>query len=193
MGDVQKKEEIYVSTDIETNGPIPADYSMLSIGSAAFTKNGKLVDTFTRNLKPLIYAKEHPDTMAWWATQPEAWKEVNTNQKDPTIAMTEYFIWLQKLPGKPVFVGYPAGFDFTFVYWYLMHFCDYSPFGFSCIDIKSYAMAVLKKDFRETSKRNMPRHWFAPGKKHSHIALEDAIEQGILFCNIMKEHNETIK
>ncbi len=30
--------------------------------------------------------------------------------------------WIQSLEGKPVFVAYPAGFDFLFVYWYLIKF-----------------------------------------------------------------------
>ena len=29
--------EIYISTDVETDGPIPGPHSMLSIGSAAYT------------------------------------------------------------------------------------------------------------------------------------------------------------
>lgn len=33
--------EIYVSTDIETDGPIPGPNSMLSFGSAAFTAEGR--------------------------------------------------------------------------------------------------------------------------------------------------------
>lgn len=38
------KPEIYVSTDIEADGPIPGQNSMLSFGSAAYTddkKNGQ--------------------------------------------------------------------------------------------------------------------------------------------------------
>lgn len=34
--------EIYISTDIEADGPIPGEYSMLSIGSVAFNKKGKI-------------------------------------------------------------------------------------------------------------------------------------------------------
>ena len=30
------KPEIYISTDVETDGPIPGPHSMLSIGSAAY-------------------------------------------------------------------------------------------------------------------------------------------------------------
>jgi hypothetical protein len=30
--------------------------------------------------------------------------------------MADYARWVNGLPGKPVFVGYPAGYDFMFVY-----------------------------------------------------------------------------
>jgi len=43
--------ELYFSTDIETDGPIPGPHSMLSLGSAAFSSDGVLLGTFSINLK----------------------------------------------------------------------------------------------------------------------------------------------
>ena len=180
-------EEWYCSTDIETNGPIPSDYSMLSLGAAALTPEGKLLSTFSVNLKDMPGAKADPDTMAWWATNQEAYDATRKDMVDPKLAMEQYVSWIKKQPGSPVFVGYPAGFDFLFVYWYLIHFIGESPFSFSALDIKTYTMAVLKTDYRKSTKKNMPKHWF-PKDKHTHIAVDDAIEQGKLFCNILKEH-----
>ena len=152
--------EIYVSTDIETDGPIPGPNSMLSFGSAAFTAEGRLLSTFEANLEALPGASGNQGTMNWWATQPEAWTACRENLRDPAEAMPAYAAWVKGLPGKPVFVAYPAGFDFLFVYWYLIRFAGGSPFSFSALDIKSYAMAVLGTEFRETLKRNMPKRWF---------------------------------
>jgi hypothetical protein len=106
--------------------------------------------------------------------------------------LKKYASWVESLPGKPVFVAYPAGFDFMFVYWYLIKFAGKSPFSFSALDVKSYAMAMLKTEYRESSKRNMPRHWFPPAP-HTHVALDDAIEQGLLFCNMLAENNKAAK
>ena len=39
--------EIYISTDCETDGPIPGPNSMLSFASAAFTADKQLVGTFS--------------------------------------------------------------------------------------------------------------------------------------------------
>jgi len=179
--------EWYCSTDIETNGPIPGDYSMLSLGAAAFDSGGKLLSTFSVNLQDLPGAKAAPDTMAWWATNQEAYDATRKDMVDPKVAMEKYIAWIKAQPGKPVFVGYPAGFDFLFVYWYLIHFVGESPFSFSALDIKTYTMAVLKTEYRQSTKKNMPKRWFS-NSPHTHIAVDDAIEQGELFCNIMKEN-----
>jgi hypothetical protein len=178
--------EIYVSTDIEADGPIPGPYSMLSLGSAAFRADGSCVDTFSANLKTLEGATQDPKTMAWWADRPENWKACRENPREVREAMEEYASWLESLPGRPVFVGYPAAYDFTFVYWYLIRFTGRSPFSFSALDIKTLAMALLGIDFHATTKKSIPRRWFGEAP-HRHVALSDAIEQGQLFCNLLAE------
>ena len=177
--------EIYISTDIETDGPIPGANSMLSLGAAAFFPDRRLISTFSINFKLLPGANPDPDTEKWWLTQPEAWAECRKDPQDPKAAITRYVEWVEGLPGNPVFVGYPATFDFQFVYNYMISFVGRSPFSFSALDIKSYAMAKLGTPFRKTTKQNMPREWF-PEHKHTHVALDDAKEQGLLFLNILE-------
>lgn len=176
--------EIYVSTDVEADGPIPGPNSMLSFASAAYTADKKLLGTFSANLETLPGASPDPITTKWWATQPEAWAACRRDLQSPEAAMRRYVEWVKALPGKPVFVGYPASFDFMFVNWYLMRFAGESPFGFSALDIKTYAMALLKKDYLQTTKPRLPTQWF-DGHPHTHVALDDAIEQGTLFCNML--------
>lgn len=178
--------EIYISTDVETDGPIPGPHSMLSFASAAYLADKTLISTFTANLETLPDATPHPKTAEWWATQPEAWAACRKDLELPNLAMSRYVAWIKSLGGRPVFVAYPAGFDFLFVYWYLMRFVGESPFSHSALDMKSFAMAVMKKDFRDSTKRNMPKNWFDK-LPHTHIALDDAIEQGALFCNMLRE------
>ena len=180
--------EIYVSTDVETDGPIPGPHSMLSIGSAAFLTDKTLVSTFTVNLETLPGAAGHPETMAWWKTEQRAWEASRQNPQPPEKAMRDYVAWLKKLPGEPVFVAYPAAFDYMFVCWYLNRFTGENPFGWHALDIKSYAMALLRLDFQDTHKRRMPRHWFDPDLQYTHKALDDAISQGALFRNMLAEH-----
>ena len=114
------RREIYVSTDVEADGPIPGPHSMLSLASAAYTADKELVATWTANLALLDGAAGHPDTMAWWEKQPEAWAACRSDPEEPATAMFRYRESLEAMPGRPVFVGYPAAFDFLFVYWYLI-------------------------------------------------------------------------
>ncbi len=178
-------KEIYISTDVETDGPIPGPHSMLSFGSAAYTADKQLISTFSANLETLDGATAHPATAAWWTTQADAWAACRSDLQSPEVAMRAYVAWIKSLNGKPVFVAYPAGFDFLFVYWYLMRFVGESPFSHSALDMKTYAMAVLKTGYRDSTKRNMPRSWFDK-LPHTHVALDDAIEQGALFCNMLR-------
>ncbi len=183
-------QEIYVSTDIEADGPIPGPHSMLSLGSAAYLADKTLVATFSVNLETLFGAQGHPVTMAWWSRNQAAWDACRSDPQPVEKAIGDYVAWLKVLPGKPVFVGYPASYDFMFVYWYLMRFAGESPFSHSALDIKTLAMALLKSGFHDARKRNMPKAWFDP-LPHTHIALDDAIEQGALFCNMLRSlHSE---
>ncbi len=114
--------EIYVSTDIETDGPVAGKHSMLSIGSAAYLADKELLGTFSANLETLPASVPDPKTAAWWATQPQAWSACRQNPEAPAVALKRYVAWLKAFGGRPVFVGYPAAFDFSFVYWYLAEF-----------------------------------------------------------------------
>jgi hypothetical protein len=162
---------------------------MLSLGAAAFDEAGKLLGTFTANLATLEGATPDPSTEAWWRTQPkDVYDDCRTNPKSPEVAMQEYAAWVKTFNGRPVFVGYPAGFDFLFVYWYLKRFTGDSPFSFSALDIKSFAMAEMGCGYRDATKRNMPKRWFKGLPPHTHKAVDDAIEQGYLFVSILKEN-----
>lgn len=182
------RPEIYVSTDVESDGPIPGPNSMLSFGSAAYLADKTLVSTFTRNLETLPEATPDPKTAAWWVTQPEAWAACRVDPRPPREAMLDYVAWLKQLPGAPVFVGYPVAYDFMFVYWYLLRFAGESPFSHSALDIKTFAMSLLGTPYRESTKRNMPPRWF-DDLPHTHVALDDALGQGALFCNMLREVN----
>ena len=179
--------EIYISVDVETDGPIPGKHSLLSLGAAAFSVGDGLLDTFAINLHPLPDAAPDRETLKWWKTQPEAWEAATRNPEYPTIAMPRFVEWVKQQPGKPVFVGYPTGFDFTFVYWYLVAYTGASPFSFSALDIKTYACALMKKPFRECHKKTMPKEWLAK-RPHTHDALDDALEQGELFMNMLRSN-----
>lgn len=178
-------KEIYVSTDVETDGPIPGINSMLSFGSAAYSSDKTLLSTFSANLETLPGASDDSKTMEWWKKEQEAWNASRKNLQNPESAFKEYLQWLKKLPGSPVFVAYPLAFDFMWIYWYLIRFTGESPFSHSGIDIRTYAMSMLKRDYTNSAKRHMPKEWF-DDLPHTHLAIDDAVEQGALFCNMLR-------
>jgi hypothetical protein len=144
--------EIYVSTDVEADGPIPGPHSMLSFASAAYTEDKQLIATFSANLDLLDGATAHPVQEAWWKTQPEAWAACRKDLQQPANALNAYVDWVEALPGKPVFVAMPAGFDFTFMFWYMMRFTGRCPFSWSALDIKTLAFAMTGLPYRKCIK-----------------------------------------
>lgn len=183
--------EIYFSVDIETDGPIPGQNSMLSLGAVALDIDGNELSTYTVNFEPLRGATPDEDTMKWWAKQPAAVVEAaRANPQEPWFAIQSFSDWVLTIAkdhgnAKPVFVGYPAGFDFLFVYWYLVKFTGGSPFSFSALDIKTFGMAVLGEGYRDVTKKTLKP--FKPKDlKHTHVALDDAREQGQLFINLLR-------
>ncbi len=183
--------ELYVSIDVETDGPIPGEYSMLSLGSAIFEPSGNILGKFEVNIQGLPTARQNKETMEWWATIPDIWAYCRKNPISPNIAMQSYLKHLLDVSkareGNLVCIGYPITFDFMFVYWYLIKFTGKSPFSFSGIDIKTISMAMLKSTYKKAGKKYMPKRWIPNNIKHSHTPLNDAIEQGLIFCNILKE------
>ncbi len=182
--------EIYVSTDVEVDGPIPGPYSLLSLGSAAYTGAGLLLATFSANLTPLPEARQDPATMAWWAQNPAAWAACRVNPQPPATVMNDYVAWLKALPGVPIFVGYPAAFDFMFVYWYLLHFVGESPFARRALDVRTFAMAQLQQPYLAVGREQLPAH-YRPDQSHTHQAIDDALEQGAIFCKLLQENLQT--
>ena len=180
--------EIYVSTDIEADGPIPGPHSMLSFASAAYTADGTLLRSYTANLETLPGAGPDPRTLQWWQGFPQAWDACRRDLRPPAIVMPEYLAWLRALPGRAIFVGWPAAWDFMWIYWYLFRFTGERPFGEAGIDVRSYAMGMRRVSFRHTSRTYLPKRWFDAAHQHTHVALDDALEQGAAFCKMYAEN-----
>lgn len=177
---------IYISLDIEADGPCPGENSMLQLGAAMFDDNGVLLESWQRNLETLPDAIEDTATMKWWHSTPElrrAYEKTRICLTRPFDAIADFNKWAVSR-GKPTAVCYPSGFDFTWVYWYCHRFAHRFPFGFQAIDIKSFAAAVLKLPYRDATKRNMPKEWFVGLPPHTHDGCDDAIEQGYLFFKV---------
>jgi ribonuclease T len=173
-------KEIYISVDIEASGPIPGKYSMLSLG-ACLVENTK--ETFYLEFKPINNA-----------FIPEAIQVTNRSIEDfektglePIKGIHQFEKWIAQVSKNdtPVFVGFNACFDWSFINWYFHSFIGHNPFGISGIDIKAYYMGMNKCPWEETkSSKINPR--FKGKTKHTHNALDDAIEQAEMFELMIK-------
>ena len=172
-------DEIYLSVDIETTGLIIGEDNMASIG-ACVVDNTK--DNFYIELQPFT-EKFRQESVDVCGLTIEYLKE---NGMEPKYAMTKFAEWIKK-HGRCVFVGFPLAFDRGFTHWYFQKYLDYDPFGRTSagIDIKTYAMAILQIPFYETAKKRLKSRIKWEGK-HSHNALDDAIEQANLFQELLK-------
>jgi hypothetical protein len=184
--------EIYISADIETDGPVPGRFSMLSFGLAAVaTYDGVGVRRLDARahaayweLKPITKTFD-PEALA--VNGLDRNRLLRTGQT-PQEAMESAAKWVDAVAGdrSPVLVAYPVAFDWLFLHWYFETYLGRSPFGHGrCLDIRSLYVGATGSTFTESSKRHMPNH-LIPRVAHTHHALDDAIEQGQLFVNLLE-------
>ncbi|MFF7357705.1 exonuclease [Streptomyces filipinensis] len=189
------KVEFYVSADVEADGPVPGPFSMSSFGLAvagvhdgdAFHVSDPTERTFYAELKPISDAYD-PEALAVSGLDRD---RLAREGQTPAQAMNAAADWLaavsDELSATPVFVAYPLGYDWMWMYWYFMQYASNgSPFGHSrCLDLKTLYAAKSTSQITASTKRSMPRHLLS-SHPHTHNALDDAIEQAQLFQNIMR-------
>lgn len=169
------KSEVFISVDVESSGPIPGDYSMLSLGACVVGGND---EGFYAEFKPLNDNAIHD---ALKITGFDLTKLADSGEH-PADAMRKLSAWVKEICGeaKPLFVGFNAGFDWSFVNWYFHHFLGDNPFGFAPLDIKSYYMGRSGCRWEETKSSRIPAE-FQPAKPGTHNALADALAQAEMF------------
>jgi DNA polymerase III epsilon subunit-like protein len=172
--------EVYISVDVETAGPTPAQHALLSIGACLVDETSS---TFYVELKPDRFDFT-AEAMAIGGFSLEALKESGVAPKDAMQAFAE---WVKSvvLPGqRPVFVAFNAPFDWSFVNDYFYRYLGENPFGHSALDIKAYYMGLTGVTWAETSMQHITAH-IAEEKHLSHNALSDAQDQAGIFRLIL--------
>jgi hypothetical protein len=183
----------YFSADVETDGPIPGPYSMLSFAlvyagsfdGAKFSRPEHYEKRFYRELRPI---SENFEVEALRVNGLDR-KRLCLTGEEPRDAMLAASQWIKEAAGrsKPVLVAYPVSFDWTWLYWYFVDFNpEGSPFGYSqCFDIKT-ALAVKGKQTIGASGRSRIERSLSASHRHTHHAMDDAIAQAEIFANIFE-------
>lgn len=146
--------------DVESDGPIPGDYSMISFG--ALVVEPSLTKTFYAQLKP-ISEKWIPESL-----QISGFTRQETLAfEEPQVVMARFAAWIEaESSGRAFFISDNNGFDWQFINWYFHHFYGTNPFGHTSNNLGSLYKGIVKDTFvnfkhlRKTA--------------HTHNALEDA-------------------
>ena len=185
--------DVYFSADVETDGPIPGPFSILSFALVfagtfdghRFTAPQNYQQSFYRELRP-ISDQFQLDAL-----------RVNGLDRDrllvegerPEAAMTEAAQWIKGIVGhgKPILVAYPLSFDWSWLYWYFTKFSALgSPFNHSlCFDIKTAFAVKAGVPISEAGKSKL-LPFLRPQSRHTHHALDDAVEQAGIFARVFQ-------
>ncbi|SEP63243.1 Uncharacterized protein YhfF [Devosia sp. YR412] len=183
---------IFIVTDIESDGPTPLHNSMLSFASVAIEADGTRHGTFEAQLLARPDRTTNEQTMAWWATQPEAWAATTANAEEPAVVMPRFADWVEILPGPKVFVAAPMIFDGLWMDHYLDEFAGTrvlsGPFKqrqiFRGGGICLYTMAGTLRGapYLDWGMSKLPAEFYGH-IAHTHKAIDDA--EG--FANVLVE------
>ncbi len=151
--------------DVETDGPIPGDYSMIAIGAVVVEPS--LDRTFLRYVRPLPDAWFQPEALTVGGfTRDETLDEPRFEL--PGVVIDAFRDWLNDLDiVRPIFIADNNGFDWQFVNWYFHHFRGENPFGFSSQNLGSLYKGLVgdsSKSFKHLRRT-----------EHDHNPLNDAM------------------
>jgi hypothetical protein len=185
------RPDIYISADIEADGPVPGPYSMLAFGLAVagrfdakiFNAATPGAETFYRELAPISDQSE-PDALS--VSGLDRGRLIHEGDRPPA-AMDAAAAWINEVANdhRPVLVAWPLSYDWLFLQWYFLRFASQgSPFGFSSgIDMKTLFWRHSGRVLDAAGKEDLPID-LRPNAQHTHNALDDAVEQAEIFVRL---------
>ncbi len=146
--------------DVEADGPIPGDYSMICFGAVVVDPG--LERTFYGQLRP-ISEKFIPEALAVSGFT----REQTLQFSEPATVMQDFADWLRGISrDRLMFISNNNGFDWQFVNWYFHHFTGGNPFGFSSTNLGSLYKGLVKD--------TAPNFKHLRRTKHTHHPVDDA-------------------
>ena len=171
-----QKEMSFFMVDVEADGPIPGDYSMVSCGAVLVKED--LDQTFFGQCKP-ISEKWIPEALAVSGYTREETLEFD----EPAEVMGRFKDWIGETShGQPMFISDNNGFDWQFINWYFHHFLDKNPFGFSSTNLGSLYKGLAKDtfvNFKHLRKTKHTHHPVDDAKGNAEALLHMKTEMGL--------------
>ncbi len=164
----------YIMVDVEADGPIPGDYSMVCFG--AIVVEPSLGRMFYGQLKP-ISEKWIPE-----AIQVSGFtREETLGFDEPNAVMQQFDNWVTQVGGgRPMFISDNNGFDWQFINWYFHHFLGENPFGHSSANLGSLYKGVVRDMF--TNFKHLRT------TKHTHHPVDDARGNAEALVQIIEKY-----
>jgi DNA polymerase III epsilon subunit-like protein len=162
--------------DVESDGPAPGLYSMISFG--AIKVDSELKTGFKRYMKP-ISEQFVPSALAVSAIS----REEQLRYPDPKLAMIDFVAWVKaNSKGRPIFVSDNVAYDWQFINYYCHLFAGENPFGHTGRRIGDF-YSGLERDLYASSKWKKYRN-----TTHDHDPLNDAIGNAEAFLKICNDY-----
>ncbi|MHB8856429.1 MAG: 3'-5' exonuclease [Bellilinea sp.] len=172
----------YICVDVETAGPIPSRNALLSIGACTI---GEPRQTFYVELQP-DHELADPQAMAIHGLDLQSLQQTGLPPRDALLNFDRWLSAVVPAGSQPVFVAFNAPFDWSFINDSFIRYLGTNPFGHSAVDIKAVYMGFSGKPWRETSGDYLHR-LYNNARMLTHNALEDAIDQAVIFEGILAE------
>ena len=164
----------YFMVDVEADGPIPGNYSMVCVGAVLVEPS--LGKTFYGQLQP-ISEKWIPEALEISGFS----REQALAFDDPKSVMERFAAWVEaETTGRPMFISDNNGFDWQFINWYFHHFLGQNPFGYSSSNLGSLYKGVVKDTF--ASFKHLRK------TKHTHHPVDDALGNAEALLRIKEEY-----
>ena len=162
--------------DVEADGPIPGDYSMVCFGAVLVEPS--LQTTFYGTAKP-ISDRWIPAALAVSGFT----REQTLGFDDPESTMRGFADWIAThVAGRPIFIADNNGFDWGFINWYFHHFCGEIPFGFCSQNLGSLYKGLVgdtSKNFKHLRQTRHTHHPVDDAKGNAEALLHMANALGL--------------
>ena len=164
---------VHVVVDVESDGPAPALYSMVSLGAVVCAPPFKT--TFGLQTRP-ISQDYVPEALAISGIT----RAVHETYPDPADVVPDFVRWFRSLGRRPVMWSDNPAFDWQWVNFYLHRFAGENPFGYSARRIGDLYCGILGNIKAQSEWKKLRK------TKHTHDPIDDATGNAEALYEIMQ-------
>ena len=175
-------KNIYFVVDVESDGPIPGEYSMISFGTVVVDFNNLVTPM------PSLYCEMAPVSDKWIPESlaiSKITREQHLTMEPPLFAMQRLLSFVKEHTDngakRPIFISDNNGYDWLFICWYLWKYTNQNPFGYSSGNI-NWLYKGITKNFYQSFKHLRKT-------KHTHNPVDDALGNAEAFITMVQQNN----